>query len=350
MHHSKKLRFLSAFPLILIVLLVLSFVFPFGSSFVFPPGRYHLTAEKSSEAVRDIFRPFNNILSLSSQLETIQSSRTKKNEEGVTQKAPCFTLAVFPLRKQVKFPTESIQLNLFEERYRALAKYVISQNKENNQQGFGALYCSHKAQIAPNGVLPITPIITRGDVGVLCMVQESEIVLTPQKEEKEKVRLKGLAVGRFRVERILHNGFGGGEEMETNSCTDDESLPFIMVEASLLEDVIPTSGSRQDCFCGEMEEKILENVNAEEFLMPTDFFSKGSYSCSFNSNSNQLRQLWSFCLASRLIPNASMTDMLKLLECTSTAQRLEYVYDSFSGQPLRDLILRFSNSSNKNKR
>ena len=169
------------------------------------------------------------------------------------------TLPIFPLRKSVKFPTERLTLNLYEERFLALADFIlegkvdqyqhqmkqteainsIDEKKEENLV-FGALYCSAKPQMVVNGIEPITPIIEVGDIGTLF----SLLYYIEEKQEStlqgldsgrgRKIKLHGIGIGRFRVEEIRHNGYGGGEAMKDLSC---KPLPFIVVKASKFDDV-----------------------------------------------------------------------------------------------------------------
>jgi hypothetical protein len=57
------------------------------------------------------------------------------------------TLPVFPLRKSIRLPTESLTLNLYEDRYIALSEFIL----EQKQPIFGALYSSDKPQIVKAG-------------------------------------------------------------------------------------------------------------------------------------------------------------------------------------------------------
>jgi hypothetical protein len=169
-------------------------------------------------------------------------------------------LPIFPLRKHVRLPTEELTLNLYEERYLAMSEFMLSQlsskvfNVQSRKSGFsnvvpffGAVYCSDKHQIiTQGGTAPVVPILTPGDVGVLCMVLSWTDGIIPtkcsSKEEdtndemveedrpdtetrKRRIRLNALAVGRFRIDRIIHDG------------TLVEKKPsFVLVEAIFLKD------------------------------------------------------------------------------------------------------------------
>lgn len=168
-----------------------------------------------------------------------------------------FLLPIFPLRKRVRFPTDALTLNLYEERYLAMSDYIISpetlkwsittMSQLLAAPCFGALYSSDKPQIiTQGGATPIVPILKPGDVGVLCLVLDWMVGMIPtagsQQENspnasddgtdqqdgtnlRRRIRLNGLAVGRFRIDRIVHDG-----------TVKDDKPPFILVEASFLTD------------------------------------------------------------------------------------------------------------------
>jgi Lon protease-like protein len=169
-------------------------------------------------------------------------------------------LPIFPLRKHVRLPTDELTLNLYEERYLAMSEFMLSQlsstifNVQSRKSGFsnvvpffGAVYCSDKHQIiTQGGTAPVVPILQPGDVGVLCMVLTWTDGIIPtkcsSKEEngndetveddrtdtetwRRRIRLNALAVGRFRIDRIIHDG-----------TLVENKPPFILVEAILLKD------------------------------------------------------------------------------------------------------------------
>ena len=141
------------------------------------------------------------------------------------------TIPIFPLRKRVPVPTDSIQLRLWEPRYLELSEYI--QNPGNNQDVFGAVYSSHKAQFVRRGTDPITPILEPGDIGVLCHVlryHEEFNICKPSDYVDECARriiqLDCKVSCRIRIDKIIERGIG-----ESNN-----SLPFILVEASILCD------------------------------------------------------------------------------------------------------------------
>ena len=87
--------------------------------------------------------PFSLALGrLDSGLDAYTSNTAKGNSQIIE-------LPIFPLRKTARFPTDFLKLNLYEERYLALAERIL---QENGVEGctFGALYTSNKAQVVSN--------------------------------------------------------------------------------------------------------------------------------------------------------------------------------------------------------
>lgn len=145
-----------------------------------------------------------------------------------------FSLPVFPLRKSVKFPTDDVSLTLFEERYLSLADHVLYGKRRGLSPVappmiFGAWHCSTKSQIVRNNT--ITPLIEVGDIGVICHVvyhndeMTSTMESSKRKQLRRRVTIVGLAVHRFRVEKIVCNGFDG-----LDAC------PYIVVLAAKICD------------------------------------------------------------------------------------------------------------------
>jgi hypothetical protein len=163
-------------------------------------------------------------------------------------------LAIFPLRKTVRLPTELLTLNLYEQRYLAMAEWILGMHENENENHyetattarrvkniFGALYTSDKTQIVKGaGLGPIVPIVQVGNIGVLFSVQHMQDDLVQTRDEqyqRRRIRLVGSGLARFRIERILHNGY----DQDKNNNTDNHSpggrvLPFIVAESSLILD------------------------------------------------------------------------------------------------------------------
>jgi Lon protease-like protein len=280
-------------------------------------------------------------------------------------------------------PSEALTLNLYEERYLALSEYVL----KREPQRFGALHCSNKPQFVKAGVGPIVPMVDEGDVGVVCNVLCDEQAVVPTSSENEglrrRINLQGLAVGRFRIEKVLHSGYGGGLFL----CDGDENvghLPFILVEAAWVNDSPIVPGSEEEMRVIELEAKLFAsilgrdgtmdkmavdlwgelvcddepgcrdecNLLARRFtpLLPSHL-RKGvggdtnstqtrdstiielalysGVNDSVSSVEGQRRQLSSFALSATVSPDKSVDDALRLLRSTSTYERLQHTYHKF---------------------
>lgn len=156
-----------------------------------------------------------------------------------------FELTVFPLRKSCRFPTEHLTLNLYEHRYIQLAEKVLEQNDtdSNDHQYFGAFYCAGKPQIIPGGdagiSTPITPLVEVGDIGVVCRVLSHADNYVPIRDPnsdatRRRIRLQGVVVGRFRIDKVLQNGYSSSD------------APFILVDATRVDDADLTMTASDD--------------------------------------------------------------------------------------------------------
>jgi hypothetical protein len=291
-------------------------------------------------------------------------------------------LPVFPLRKSVRVPSEALTLNLYEPRYLQLAEYVL----KHEQQWFGAMYSSKKPQFIAKGDGPIVPMVEPGDVGVVCSVLFHEEAMVPVSRDDDdgprhrRIKLKGLAIGRFRVEQVLHNGYGGGSICDGDSTV--KPLPFILVEASRIDDLPTTTISKEDqvelekrLFTTilereEMTDQILfdiwgdlvlgdESSDGEEaaqairrfeVLLPSHLkkdsinkrastsqksrelkvIEKVLASWAFDSTistEDQRSQIFSFAVSSAAANAQSVDGRLRLLQGRSTYDRLKYAYD-----------------------
>jgi len=252
-------------------------------------------------------------------------------------------LPIFPLRKRVKFPTESLKLTLWEERYKALSRHVLDHHhpskQSNNVNGnmnmntntrpmFGALYCSHKTQIVKGGNKPITPLVEPGDIGIICSVTSSQVYINGKEvdasrkyeEEVEKIRLWGLGVGRFRVDKVLSNG------LDNNVNGKKGSLPFILVEGTRIDDddVFEQGQSEQvERILRQLLDRDSDDSFDESKLASDDY----DYAFAFQQGNEeyQKRQMMTFALISKLEATAPANEMLDMLRCTSTLERLKYL-------------------------
>ena len=284
-----------------------------------------------------------------------------------------FVLPIFPLQKSVKLPCEALTLNLYEPRYLELAEYVLDSGEPS--RWFGGMHCSKKPQFIREGDGPIVPMVEPGDVGVVCNVLYDEERMVPER----RIKLKALAIGRFRIEKVLHNGYGGG-----SLCDEDENiepLPFILVEASRVDDAPIIQGSKEENNVVELEAKIYESiktrarlkdeilanlwgcllsddvsdrVEADELLSPLllapldgdvsvestltmdrsqevedidESLSSWTDSSIMMADADQRRQIFSFAACSIAAPEKRVNESLSLLKGTSTYERLVYTYE-----------------------
>lgn len=301
-------------------------------------------------------------------------------------------LPVFPLRKSVKVPTESLTLNLYEPRYLAMADYILrdtnaNRNTSNNNNNdtdddrpplllFGAIYGSDKPQMVAGGVNPIVPIYEPGDVGsVFCCVQHSEEGVRSDGQggsgrQRRRVQLRAVAIGRFRIERILHNGFADGVNDEASTDGDQSkgcALPFIVVEPSLINDDDAPLSSDERKRIQQLQERVRNRIQESKFSFTArndvdgetetenEVFSGEPMSQSLETEKdmpcastklsyvdffNQQRpiddleptlrdELFSFAAILALIDNGSRKrkpkNMKRVLRMQSTLERLEYL-------------------------
>ena len=293
-------------------------------------------------------------------------------------------LPVFPLRKSVKLPTETLNLNLYEPRYLAMCDYILRSSRElsaTNAEGskhatmvFGGIYGSNKPQLVQDGGNgPIVPMFEPGDVGTLFSVEHFEEGVRPTTGGR-RIRIRGLAVGRFQIGRILHNGYGGGDDKKE----DKEALPFILVESERICDVPTSTDSQKEKRWMELErdvimrmmkslaskqgEHVIENDSSDTISdgssskenMSTpgedatnlaslntirrfgvmDFFSKeflkGDTPLPGDDTFEKLdqvklRELFSFAAILTLIPERNPKEMIRTLQMTTALERLEYL-------------------------
>ena len=248
-------------------------------------------------------------------------------------------LPIFPLRKKVRFPTDKMNLNLYEPRYLALAERVL----EQEQAIYGAIYCSQKPQMVSYGGLdPITPIVEPGDVGLLCEVYSSNTrpskdtgsiedgnqLMDDQrntKEQKRRIQLSARGVGRFRIEKVLKKGYS------LNGAQDigNDDIPYIVVEASLLKDekIFDQENEKIDALIKKYSSEILPLAQDLDMIQFDELckYSKTDRSQTELTELYSPKEIFTFALASKLIEKKSAQEMLRILTMTSTLERLEYV-------------------------
>ena len=161
-----------------------------------------------------------------------------------------FLLPIFPLRKRVRFPSDQLTLNLYEPRYIAMCDYILQRpdttsedatdDPRSNHRLFGAIYTASKPQIVPQSSGPIVPVLSKGDIGTLCVIfdhleRTSRTGTQQYGNDGRKIRLNAVGVCRFRIEEVVQDGtagFGDGK--------DDLLGPFILVRASIVHDSYDT--------------------------------------------------------------------------------------------------------------
>jgi Lon protease-like protein len=241
-----------------------------------------------------------------------------------------FLLPIFPLRKSPRLPTESITLNLYEDRYLAMSEFVLRHcagrkapdlvtwdgnaikrlsvpaliaarfETKDCSPFFGAMYCRDKPHIARGDLSrPIVPVVSAGDVGVVFAVQQADegMIPTAGGETRRRIRLYATAVYRFSIDEILHDGYSDG------------SLPYILVLASGYWD-------------NEDSQTVLEGDR--------------SYLCDWCSpplatdrkvTDTQLRETLSFKMAAEALVPLEARRRLQVLRLRSTSERVFLLRD-----------------------
>jgi Lon protease-like protein len=274
-------------------------------------------------------------------------------------------LAIFPLRKSVRLPTETLTLNLYESRYLALAERVLQLPKRVENDGndkrigavvtssvpsssspspsgttpaqaesrglFGALYAGSCPQIVPANrqssggaapSLPVTPLVQPGDVGVLFGVESYQDANVPTlgSVPRRRIRLVARGRARFRVVRVVEKGY-----------RSDSATPYIVVEARVLKDApLPDFGNEASEF-----ERRMRSACLKLFGMPPDanlasnqlmFPSSKSGSIDWTTQS---RELASFAVASKAMELAGTAQDVaartQLLRLVDPLERLRWV-------------------------
>jgi hypothetical protein len=249
-----------------------------------------------------------------------------------------FLLPVFPLRKSVRLPTESIILNLFESRYLAMAEFVLQhptslsawdstigascflslripafessvRGQENIQQRnrplFGALFSADMPHVVRGDrTRPPVPIASPGDIGVVFEVSESQedMIPTLNGECRRRIRLCATSLHRFSVEQILHDGYS------------DCSLPFMVVLASSLWDYAaqPQEYSVQ-----------LDSINRDpsSTILPSADSAEGGSGLGAGAGSRQ-QEMPSFKEAAETLEANDTRRRLEVLQTRSALERL----------------------------
>eukprot|EP00977_Amphora_coffeiformis_P020847 scaffold8602_cov196-Amphora_coffeaeformis.AAC.5 len=175
-----------------------------------------------------------------------------------------WTIPIFPLQKSIRLPGETLTLNLYEKRYLALAAW-IRDNQTDTQQAFGALYASNKPQIVSDqGTGPIVPLLQPGDIGVLFPVQQQEEGMIPTRSMDccRRIRIVGTGVARFYIKKLLHNGYGGGENVGP-----EEALPFILAQVRLYCDNANDSSNNEPSSLTISSSRYNQNILSDDEIV-----------------------------------------------------------------------------------
>lgn len=314
----------------------------------------------------------------------LSESNQFQNADSIDSDEEVFTFPIFPLRKNMKFPTERITLTLYEDRYIALSDYILSTKENISEKIFGAFYCSEKPQMVREGIYPITPVMDVGDVGTAFAVTHysENPRIKDDGTEQRRVQWRAVGMGRFRVTEILQNGYGGGSKVKEG----EPPLPFILVRAIHITDDVLFSDKNNDVkqllqLESDIFSKIVQNDGKVARLLLNLQDCESSYMPSFPSSSDamsrpfwlsssipfsssdlqqsfqppddyslveqaflkwntpaaskyydideyiQLKriELFSFAMASTLVPERNSGELMTLLTMTSTLERLQYI-------------------------
>ncbi len=135
------------------------------------------------------------------------------------------------------------------------------------------------------------------------------------------------------MEEILSAGFSVDRKKKENGLTDDDDneLPFIMVRASRIDDE-EVFQAGQDCDMDsimELQQRVVQSQNERSEAVTLAQLSTIHYKWSFaaGGDEEQKRQLITFAMASHFETNISSSEMLRLLRCTSTNERIACIED-----------------------
>jgi hypothetical protein len=190
---------------------------------------------------------------------------------------------------------------------------------------FGSVFSSHKPQFV--GGKTITPILEPGDVGVLCQVlryQDSFERFEPtnnytgeggttsgydDRDARRIIQLDCKASTRFRIEKILQTGFGD----------KPNSLPFILVEASIFNDELSSIESKE-------AHEIIQRLEAQDYIQ------------RYKSDDEMDLELLSFNLLASISTRLNARETLPLLSTVSTKDRLLFLEKMYRFGYFRSLL------------
>lgn len=255
-------------------------------------------------------------------LQETQNGCGKADTPIILDRTSLNDLPLFPLRKSVRVPSDSLTLNLYEERYIAMSQFILQQDS----WVFGTIYASSKPQLVKGGIGEIVPLLEEGDVGVICIVKEWSDDMVPTRDpeyKRRRIKLNAVAVARFQIEEIVDDGI----MIPTRPS-------FIRARVSLLKD----SASSYDA--GSTNSDILEREVNDRIIAKERF--KGGMG-SINSLVDQVvsqaaigglsakerrNEIFSFAAAKALGPEVPFPQfMQQLLQTTNTEERLKQILE-----------------------
>lgn len=223
-------------------------------------------------------------------------------------------IPIFPLRKKVRFPTEPLILNLYDERYLSMAENI----QLSTHKMFGAIFAANMYHVVPQGKGPVVPIAGKGDVGVLFLLDDlseraaNDVQIpTHGGTTRRRIRLESKAVARFEVSHICHNGYRESEEGQP-------LVPFIVADVKLLfgrlSRATTAAGEQQQqtgfCAHGNLENDL--HTLASRTTEAISLFGASGYNRS-DLELHLLSELRSFQLASESMLETASQDRLQFL-------------------------------------
>jgi hypothetical protein len=254
---------------------------------------------------------FGRLEESSSNAATVSSIVERDSNSEAWPNRLTLQLPVFPLRKKVRLPTESLTLNLYEERYLQMAEHILQSKEYPNL--FGALYAAHRPHIVPRGVEAMVPMLEPGDTGVVCLLNENsngndDMIPTHGGTLRRRIRLEATAITRFEVVRILESGYSSN------------SPPFIVAEVRLLTDSndhAPDNAAPATAYSPHHLEHLA--TRTQELLFGS---SSPLSDPSLPSFHDWAMELHSFALASAALSDTGVQERLDCLAAFSTQERM----------------------------
>lgn len=263
-----------------------------------------------------------------------------RDDTAVEPRISLIHLPIFPLRKFPRLPTDSLTLNLYEDRYLQMSKdTILPLLSRSKTPSFGAVYVADLPQVVPRGCGPVTPILQSGLVGTLFFVEDTQqATLSTQGEalRRQRIRLDARGVARFRIDSIVSDGTGaysrGGDDVN-----NVRNLPYLVVNATLVFDEVSDEESvDEEMFVVDrpQEKKSIlmqrnpligpDDKDLLDFEMRYEAILRLGSSEPWYSNSIALRnEMLSFFLASRITAQEQPKETVTLLQLTDTEERVQ---------------------------